>query len=101
MTLQVRKSYPGLGVGSWELGSRLGVAHGYEPAEVAVAGPRLAQERQVVAVVQRQLGAGDRLDAETGARLCVLHGSVEAVMIGLRERRVAALGGRRSHLRRM
>ena len=47
----------------WRIVTRALVRPCDQPAEVAIAGPVLAQEREVVAVVECQLGTGDRPDA--------------------------------------
>src|SRR4029077_4979683 len=62
---------------------------------------RLAEDRQVVAVVERQLGARDRLDPEPGASMRGLHRPVQTVVVGQRERLVAELGRGRGQFRRM
>ncbi len=80
---------------------RPGVGHRQEPAEVAVALARLAEHRQVVAVVERQLTARDRLDAKACARPRMLHRAVQSVVVGQRERRAATLGGSGRKLDRM
>ncbi len=72
-----------------------------QAAEVAVPRPVLAEEREVVAVVERQLGARDRADAERPRRAGELHGAVQAVVVGQGERRVALLSGGRGQLDRM
>ena len=58
----------------------------------------LAQQREVVAVVERQLGAGERSDAERLSGLSELHRAVEAVVVCERERHVTLLGGRACEL---
>jgi len=65
---------------------------GQQPAEVRVAARRLDQQRDVRAVRQRDLGAGDRPDAERLCRVRELQRAVDAVVIGQRERLVAELG---------
>ncbi len=55
----------------------------------------------MMAVVERQLGAGDRTDAERLRRLRELHRAVEAVVVGQRKRRVPLLSGGRGQLDRM
>ena len=72
-----------------------------EPAEVAVAARVLTQERQVVAVGERDLGTGDRPDSERRERLRHLHRAMQAVVVGQRERLVALLGGRVGELDRV
>ena len=46
------------------------------------------------AVLERDLGTGDVADPERAQRLGHLHGAVQAVVIGERQRLVALLGGR-------
>ena len=53
------------------------------------------------AVVERQLGARDRPDPERLQRLRHLHGAVQPVVVGQRERAVALLGRGRRQLHRM
>jgi hypothetical protein len=72
-----------------------------QPAEVRVAGPVLAQERHVVAVLERQLGAHDRPHAERLDGGGELHRPVQPVVVGERDRRVPLLGRRRRDLDRM
>src|SRR4051794_15866893 len=62
-----------------------------QAAEVPVARARLAENGYVVAIVERQLGARDRLDAQRSARPSVLHRAVQAVVVGQRKRRVAEI----------
>jgi adenylate kinase len=71
--------------------ARAAVRLGDQPAEVVVAGGALAQEREVVAVVERHLGARDRLDPERLGGLRELHRPVYAVVVGERERPVPLL----------
>jgi hypothetical protein len=77
------------------------VRRGEQAAEVRIALARLAQEREVRAVVERDLGAGDRPHAERLQRLRHLHGAVKPVVVGERERRVALLRGYSGELCRM
>jgi hypothetical protein len=72
-----------------------------QPAEVRVAGAALAQEREVRAVVERQLGARDRPDPKRLERLSGLHGAVQPVVVGHGQRRVALLRGRARQLHRV
>ena len=62
------------------------VRGGEQAAEVVVALDGLGEQRQVVAVLERHLGAGDGLDAEGLRGLGELHRAVEAVVVGERER---------------
>ena len=77
------------------------VGAGDQPAEVRVARARLAQERDVAAVVERQLRAGDRPHVERAQRPRHLHGAVQPVVVGQRESAVALLSRRSSQLGRM
>ena len=77
------------------------VRGGEDAAEVRVALARLAQERDVGAVPERQLGARDRADPERLEGMRHLHGAVEAVVVGQREGAVALLGCRAGQLGRM
>jgi hypothetical protein len=70
------------------------VRAGDEAAEVAVAGPVLAQERDVMAVVERQLGPDDRADPERLRRLGELHRAVESVVVDHPDRLVTLVGRR-------
>jgi hypothetical protein len=58
------------------------VGVGEEAAEVGVAPLRLTEEGQVVAVGERDLGAGDGLEAPGAGALSELHRPVEAVVVG-------------------
>ena len=64
-----------------------------EPAEVRVTALALDEERDVRAVAEGDLGAGDRADAERLRRVRELERAVDAVVVGERERLVAELGG--------
>jgi hypothetical protein len=55
----------------------------------------------VRAVPERDLGAGDRPDAERLRRVRELERSVDTVVVGERERLVAERGGARSELFRL
>jgi hypothetical protein len=77
------------------------VRGGEQPAEVRVALARLAQEREVGAVVERDLRARDRPHAERLQRLCHLHRAVKPVVVGQRESRVAVLSRYTGELCRM
>jgi hypothetical protein len=77
---------------------RAGVRLGQEPAEVRVPRRRLDEQRDVRAAGQRQLGAGDRLDAERLGRVGVLQRAADGVVVGERERLVAEVGGARGEL---
>ena len=73
------------------------VGGGEQPAEVAIAGRRLAEQGEVgepVGPAERdgQLGAGDALQPEAGAGLGELHRPPDPVMVGDREGPVAELG---------
>ena len=61
----------------------------------------LDEQRHVRASGQGHLGAGDRADAEGGGRVCELERTVDAVVIGERERGVAELGGAGCELLRL
>ena len=54
-----------------------------------------------MAVVERDLGAGDRPDAERLRGLGELHGAVQAVVVGERQRLVALLRGGAGQLDRV
>ncbi len=69
------------------------VGGGEQAAEVAVALGRLREQREVVAVGERQLGACDGADAKGFRGLGELHRSVEAVVIGEGEGLVAQFPG--------
>ena len=66
-----------------------------------VAGGGLAEEREVRAVVERQLGTGERPDPERPRGLRQLHRAVQAVVVRERERPVALLGGSARQLDRV
>ncbi len=72
-----------------------------QATEVRVARPGLAEQRHVRAVVERELGARDRPDAVGLERLGHLHGAVEPVVVGQRERLVTLLGGGGRELHRV
>ena len=72
-----------------------------QPAEVRVALRRLDEQRHVRAVGERDLGAGDRPDAEVLRRVRELERPVDAVVVGERERLVAELGRARGELLRL
>jgi hypothetical protein len=74
------------------------VGGGQQPAEVGVPAPRLHEQCDVRAAVERHLGAGDRPHAEGLRRLCELERPVDAVVVGERERLVAELRRRRRDL---
>jgi hypothetical protein len=65
-------------------------------AQVAVPDRVLAQKREVVAVVERQLGAGDRAQPERPGRHRELHGAMEPIVVRQRERPMP-LPRRRGH----
>ena len=71
---------------------------GEEPAEVGVAPFVLDEERQVRAVGERDLGAGDRAEPDRLGGMRELERPVDAVVVGERERLVAELGGARGEL---
>jgi hypothetical protein len=71
---------------------RVCVRGGEQAAEVRVALRRLDEERDVAAAGQRDLGSGDRADAEVLRRVCPLERAVDAVVVGERERLVPQLG---------
>ena len=64
---------------------------GEDPAEVRVAAAALAEEREVGSVRERDLGAGDRAQAEVLGGVGELERAVDAVVVGERERLVAEL----------
>ena len=80
--------------------ARAGVRVGEDAAEVRVAALRLAEQRDVRAVCDRHLGAGDRADAEVLRGMRELERAVDTVVVGERERVVAELGGARGDLLR-
>jgi hypothetical protein len=69
------------------------VGGGEEAAEVRVAARALDKERDVRAVTQGDLGAGERAQAERLRGVGKLERAVEAVVVGEREDVVAELGG--------
>ncbi len=69
-----------------------------QAAEVRVAAPRLDEQRDVRAAVERDLGAGDRPHAERLRRVRELERAVDAVVVGERERLVAELRRARREL---
>ena len=75
-----------------------GVRVGQDPAEVLVAAAGLAEQRDVGAAVERDLGAGDRAQPEVLGRMRELERSVDPVVVGERERVVAELGRPRREL---
>ena len=60
-----------------------------QPAEIRISVRALGEQNQVAAVRERDLGAGDRLDAEWLRRECECKRAVDAVFVGEREGRVA------------
>ena len=70
------------------------VRGGEQPAEVRVAARRLDEQGDVGAAAERDLGAGDRPDADRLRRVRELERAVDPVVVGERERLVAELGGR-------
>jgi hypothetical protein len=74
------------------------VRRGEEAAEVAVAARLLDEERDVRAVGEGHLGAGDRTQAERPGRVGELERAVDPVVVGERERVVAELDGARGEL---
>ena len=73
------------------LGTRSGMGVREDAAEVRVAALRLAEQRQMCASFDRQLGAGDRTDTEVFRRVCELERAVHPVVVGERECVVAQL----------
>jgi hypothetical protein len=71
---------------------------GQQPAEVRVALRRLDEQGDVGTAGQRQLGAGDRPDAERLGGVGELEGAADGVVVGERERLVAEVGGPRGEL---
>ena len=59
-----------------------------EAAEVGIAAAGLAEEREVVAVRQSDLGAGDGLQSPGAGTLGELHGAVQAIVISKSQRLV-------------
>ena len=74
--------------------ARVSVRASDEPAEVAPSALVLDEQRQVAAVVERQLGPVQRPQPNRPARLRVLHRTADVVVVGERERLVSQLGGR-------
>ena len=72
-----------------------------QAAEVRVAAPRLDEQRDVRAAVERDLRARDRADAERLRRVRELERAVDAVVVRERERLVPELGGARGELLRL
>ena len=77
---------------------RLCMRGGEEPAQIRVAARRLDEQRDVRAVGQSHLGAGDRPHAERLRRMRELERAVDPVVVGQPERLVAEFGGLRSEL---
>jgi len=82
-------------------GTRPPVRAGEKAAEVAVAGDVLAEKGEMGAVTCGELGADDGPDAQRCRRLGELHGAVDPVVVGERERLVAELRRDRCQLNRM
>ncbi len=74
--------------------ARVSMRAGQEPAEVAPPALVLDEQRQVAAVLERQLGAVQRPQPDRLARLRVLHRAADVVVVGQRERLVPQLGSR-------
>ena len=72
--------------------ARVRVRAGEQMAEIAPAAVVLDQQRQVTAVVEVDLRAVDRPQAERGRGLGELHRARDAVVVGERHRAVAELG---------
>ena len=72
-------------------GTSPGMRRGEDAAEVRVALPVLAKERDVRPAFERHLGAGDRADPGELRRVRELERAVDAVVVGERERLVAEL----------
>ena len=72
-----------------------------QAAEIRVARAVLAQQREMAAVVERDLSARDRPEPERLQRLGHLHGAVKPVVVGQRERFVTLLRRRPRQLNRM
>ena len=72
-----------------------------QPAEVRVALARLAQQGQVSAVVERELGARDRPHPERLERLRHLHGAVQPIVVCQGKGLVALIRRRPGQLHRM
>ena len=73
------------------LDARARVRVGEDPAEVLVAAPALAEKRHVRPTCKRDLGTGDRAQAEVLGRLRELERAVDAVVVGQRKRVVPEL----------
>ena len=82
------------GRGRLALVPRVGVRAREDPGEVAPAGLRLDQQRDVAAVLEVDLRPVDRLHPEPLGRLRELHRAAHAVVVGQREGLVAELGRR-------
>jgi hypothetical protein len=76
----------------------LRVRLGEQPAEVRVALRRLDEQGDMRAAGQRELGTGDRPDAERLRRVGELERAADAVVVGERERLVAEVRGPRGDL---
>ena len=74
---------------------------GEQAAEVRVSPPRLDEQRDVGAAVERHLGTRDRPHAEELRRVRELERAVDAVVVGERERLVSELGRTRRELLRL
>ena len=77
---------------------RAGMREGEDAAEVRVALTRLDEQREVRAVFERDLGAGERPDAERLGGMGELERPVHAVVVGERECGVVELGRTRGEL---
>ena len=80
---------------------RTRVGSGEDPAEVRVPPAALTEQGDVRAAFDRDLGAGDRADAELLRRVRELERAVDAVVVGQRERRIAERGRPGGQLLRM
>ena len=74
---------------------------GEQAAEIRVPAPRLDEQRDVRAAVERDLRAGDRPHAERLRRVRELERAVDAVVVGERERLVSELRRARRELLRL
>ena len=74
--------------------ARVSVRARQQPAEVAPSALVLDEQRQVAAVVERQLGAVQRAQPNRLGRLGVLHRAADVVVVGQRERLVPQLARR-------
>ena len=69
------------------------VRRGEKAAKVGVTARSLGEEREVRTVLERHLGPGDRLHAESLGSVREFERAIDAVVVGQSEGRIAELGG--------